>query len=233
MEQIYRTIVEDIKSKIHMGEYLDGVQLPSEEELKGIYHTSRSTVRKALKILSDEGYIYSVNRKGNFIKTPETKNYILYFDEEDRNFGIDQTELVSMNMLDCDPFISEIPDNYRVAELKSIFRSSEIPVGFDEKHIAYNKDLVHLTEELKSSNLLDILSGKSDIYRMKKTLTISGIQATKEIASVLNIKEYDYVIKVEHRYFDEFEKNIAYCVTYYRQSHIMLIANSDLQRGLS
>lgn len=227
MEQIYKAIVEDIKSKIHVGEYLDGVQLPSEEELKGIYHTSKSTVRKALKILSDEGYIYSISRKGNFIKAPDTKNYILYFDEEDRNFGIDQTEIVAINMYEHDAFITEVPENYSVALVKSIFRSSEIPVGFDEKHIIYNQDLTRLSEEIRSSNLLDILSGNNDIYQMKKTLTISGVKSTPEISSVLNINEHDAVIKVEHRYYDQYEKNIAYCCTFYRQSHINLIANSQ------
>lgn len=53
----YETIVKEIKEKIFSNEYQAGQVLPSENDLVELYGVSRSTVRQALKILSDSGLI--------------------------------------------------------------------------------------------------------------------------------------------------------------------------------
>ncbi|MFZ7120011.1 MAG: GntR family transcriptional regulator [Eubacteriaceae bacterium] len=225
--QIYRSIVKDIKSKINSGVYHYGEQLPTEEEFKKIYNTSKSTIRKALKILADEGYVYAIHRKGYFIDTPNTNEYILYFDEVDIGLGIDQTDIISINLISNESNqIKYIPHNKKALEIKSIFRSSEIPVGYDTKYIAYNKGISIQAKDSVPINILDVLSKQIILYHIEKELTISGCKATKEIASNLHINEHEYVIKAEHRYYDRYKKIIAYCVTYYRPSFIKLSANS-------
>lgn len=225
--QIYKSIIEDLKSKINTGIYQYGDQLPTELELKNIYNTSKSTVRKALKILSDEGYIYAIHRKGYFIKTPNTKDYILYFDDVDIRFGIDHTDIISMNLISNESSqIKYIPQNKKALEIKSIYKSSEIPVGYDTKYIVYSKGISIQANVSEYIDILDILSKQIILYHIDKELTISGCKATKEIASILHIKENEYVIQVEHHYYDRYKKIIAYCVTYYRSSYIKLSANS-------
>ncbi|MFZ7131143.1 MAG: GntR family transcriptional regulator [Eubacteriales bacterium] len=225
--QIYKSIVEDIKSKINAGIYHSGDQLPTEADLKNIYNTSKSTVRKALKILSDEGYIYAIHRKGNYINTPNTNKYMLFFDEVDIRFGIDHTDILSVNLINNGiNKIDTVPINKKALEIKSLFRSSEIPVGYDLKYIIYNKGISISNKELAYGNLINILSKEIMLYHIKKELSISGCRATKEIASFLNIKENDTIIKAEHHYYDQYKKIIAYCITYYRPSFIKLFANS-------
>ncbi|MQW24065.1 MULTISPECIES: trehalose operon repressor [unclassified Lactococcus] len=53
----YEKIVKEIKEKIYSNTYQAGEVIPSENELVKIYRVSRSTVRQALKILSDSGLI--------------------------------------------------------------------------------------------------------------------------------------------------------------------------------
>lgn len=60
---IFNTIVDKIKS----GEIPPNSLLPSENELKEQYDTSRETIRKALNLLAQNGYIQKVRGKGSIV----------------------------------------------------------------------------------------------------------------------------------------------------------------------
>lgn len=62
----YFKLMEDLKEKILKGEIRAGDKLPSENELSSQYNVSRQTVRKALSILENAGYIYAQHGRGTF-----------------------------------------------------------------------------------------------------------------------------------------------------------------------
>ncbi len=62
----YFQIMETLKEKFLSGELKAGDKLPSENELSSHYQVSRHTVRKALSILENAGYIYAVHGRGTF-----------------------------------------------------------------------------------------------------------------------------------------------------------------------
>ena len=51
-----------------------GDKLPSENELSSEYHISRQTVRKALSILENAGYVYAEHGRGTFCSKPAHRN---------------------------------------------------------------------------------------------------------------------------------------------------------------
>lgn len=62
----YFQLMEDLKAKILAGEIHAGDKLPSENELSAQYQISRQTVRKALSMLQNAGYIYAEHGRGTF-----------------------------------------------------------------------------------------------------------------------------------------------------------------------
>lgn len=62
----YFTLMEQLKSDILSGDIRPGQKLPSENELSSQYSLSRHTVRKALNILAQEGYVEAFHGKGTF-----------------------------------------------------------------------------------------------------------------------------------------------------------------------
>ncbi len=62
----YYRLMDDLKQQILTSQWKAGEKLPSENELAREYQVSRHTVRKALGILQNEGYIYAVHGKGTF-----------------------------------------------------------------------------------------------------------------------------------------------------------------------
>lgn len=79
---VYSEIAKDIVDKIKSGAYKIDETLPSERELKEIYSVERTTIRRALEILCDDGYIYKKAGIGSVIVSskkvqhmPDTKTF--------------------------------------------------------------------------------------------------------------------------------------------------------------
>lgn len=64
---LYRLVYEDILASIQGGEFAVGSRLPSDEELMGRFGVSAVTLRRALKMLREEGYIDRRPRRGTFV----------------------------------------------------------------------------------------------------------------------------------------------------------------------
>ncbi|OAU27563.1 trehalose operon repressor [Lacticaseibacillus rhamnosus] len=63
----YGAIYQDLKEKIEAEIYATGSLLPSESALQDMYQASRDTVRKALRLLKDDGFIQSQKGKGSTV----------------------------------------------------------------------------------------------------------------------------------------------------------------------
>ena len=62
----YYELTDKLRNQILNGDVKPKDKLPSENELSETYKVSRQTVRKALGILQEEGYIYTEHGRGTF-----------------------------------------------------------------------------------------------------------------------------------------------------------------------
>ena len=69
-EYIYLKLAQDIKDKIHAGEYKIREKLPSERELATSYSVSRMTARQAVTCLLDQGIVYRERGSGTYVQAP-------------------------------------------------------------------------------------------------------------------------------------------------------------------
>ena len=74
----YRTLAAQIRNAIRNGEYADGRQLPTEEQLSARYSVSRHTVRRAMQDLVSEGIIFRVAGRGTY-PVAEQDRYVNHF----------------------------------------------------------------------------------------------------------------------------------------------------------
>ncbi|WP_235422685.1 GntR family transcriptional regulator [Collinsella tanakaei] len=61
---VFQDIYRDLKSRIERGAYAYQSFLPSEAELTAHYGCSRSSVRRAIRMLAEDGYVQSQQGKG-------------------------------------------------------------------------------------------------------------------------------------------------------------------------
>ena len=74
---MYRQIAEALREQITKGELKPGDALPTESALQAAYHVSRVTVRQALKSLTEQDIIESIQGSGWYVKE-ERVNYDIY-----------------------------------------------------------------------------------------------------------------------------------------------------------
>lgn len=67
-QPLYMQIVRELENRIDEGAYRDGSRLPSEPELAEEFGVSRGTLREALGILEQDGYLSREHGKGSFIR---------------------------------------------------------------------------------------------------------------------------------------------------------------------
>jgi DNA-binding GntR family transcriptional regulator len=63
----YRQVAEILRGQIQRGELVPRQPLPSESYLMGEHGVSRGTVRKAMEVLRDEGWVVTVAQRGSYV----------------------------------------------------------------------------------------------------------------------------------------------------------------------
>jgi GntR family transcriptional regulator len=63
----YRQIAEIIRRRIVSGQYRPHTRIPTESELVETYEVARTTARRAVSALRDEGLVYTVPQRGTYV----------------------------------------------------------------------------------------------------------------------------------------------------------------------
>lgn len=66
----YRLVADEIRKQIRSGRIKPGERVPSSRDLEAEYEIANMTARSALRLLRDEGLIYSTPGRGNFVCDP-------------------------------------------------------------------------------------------------------------------------------------------------------------------
>ena len=147
MSAKYKLIVDEIERDILDGKYNSIGKLPTEEELVATYGVSRTTVRKAIGILSSKGYIYQVQGSGIFIRESILKGYISLetlkgFTRDFPNREI-ESKVINIEVIQADEKL------YYVKRLRIIDGNT-----FSMEYSYYNKDIIpYLNEEIAKSSI--------------------------------------------------------------------------------
>ena len=64
---LYRQIADRLRRLIESGDLKAGMQIPTEDQLMEQYHTSRNTVRGALRELTTRGLVHTLHGKGTYV----------------------------------------------------------------------------------------------------------------------------------------------------------------------
>jgi GntR family transcriptional regulator len=63
----YRQIAEILRRRISSGQYRPDMRIPTESELVEEFEVARTTARRAVSVLREEGLIYTVPARGSYV----------------------------------------------------------------------------------------------------------------------------------------------------------------------
>jgi GntR family transcriptional regulator len=64
----YRQIAAIIASRIESGEYPKGSRIPTESEIVGTWEVARTTARRAIAFLREQGVVTTVPQRGTYVR---------------------------------------------------------------------------------------------------------------------------------------------------------------------
>ena len=229
----YLKIVDAIKNKITSEEIKPGDAIQAENLLCEEFNVSRMTVRKGLAVLVNEGYIYSIPGKGNYVCEPNLDSYTLHFDEmmTTEKKG-EEIRLIEVNVVKPSyevGFNLEIPENKHVIVVKRVFVSDGVVKAYDVKYIPYYRGIPIVEKEIRYATFPEMVAKKNSIFAMTKKLKIRAMAAKGEVSQVLDIMEGDPVLVVEQKLMDEKDHPIGWGLMYFtgEDSGLEAIASFD------
>ncbi len=227
----YLQIVDMIKEKINSGEYKPHDALPSEKTLGEITGIGRSTVRKGLSVLINDGYIYTVQGKGYYVCAPKSGEFILYFNETTAiETSANSIKIIGVDIITPTQELSNIlklPPNKNVVLLKRLIADNETRIAYDCKYIPYSAKSPIVEKELYNADFPQMFTKEKSLFDIKKNIKITVGKLDIEAARALRAKESEPIIIIEQQLFDENNEPIGYGITKFLGRYFKIKAVSE------
>lgn len=176
-------IFDKLMLEINENKYKVDDKLPSENELADIYNVPRIMIRRVYEYLEDNGYIYSKQGKGRYLKEKSYQLELVLMGKEsfskkmkDKGYDI-ETKTAFFEKIEYD---KKIYDNLAVCEEEEVYKVGRLRI-FQKKPVA-----IHVSYVAKSV-FKDIDKEGKDIVSMFEYYNKKGYSSFKSSKSILSI----------------------------------------------
>ncbi|RSL30709.1 trehalose operon repressor [Salibacterium salarium] len=205
MKKKYMNIYDDITYKIKSEEYQSGDILPSEHDLLSQYNTSRETIRKALNLLSEHGYIQKIQGKGSVVLDVNKVSFpisgLVSFKElsEKINSPI-STNVITFQETTTDKQLKnklELPSPEKIWEISRV-REIEGEKTILDKDFILKNVAPTLTKEIAAVSIYQYIEETRGltISFAKKEITVE--EPTREDRDVLDMEDFSSIVVVKN-----------------------------------
>jgi len=203
---VYQKISDDIRTQITHGLISENDPLPSENTLSSQYLVSRMTVRKALNVLVNEKYLYSVPGKGYFAKKIATDKYLFTFDELEIIKGKNkESRLMEVDIIKPSAeliYQLNIAPDKRVVVIKHLLYSDKKLAAYDIKYIPYFTGIPIVEKEINYITFPEIIANRTSMFDIHRKISIRMDMPSSEISTLLKIDNHDPVFIIEQKILD-------------------------------
>lgn len=198
-ELAYQVVIKKIKNAIDTQQY-DNMRLPDERTLAQVYQVSRSTIKRALNILANQGIIFKKRGSGTFINPLYLKN-TAFLQYTGNNLGVTDSfrqgdQKPSIQLLDFkvipasadiqrDLFLKKDDFVYKIERLRLL---NQKPFMIETGYIPI-KIVPELTREVVSASIFNYLQDEKKQEVTKAFLSIYAKPSTPQEQNQLGLKK--------------------------------------------
>lgn len=230
----YVQLMNYFSDAIKRGEYKLGDKLPSENDICRKFGVSRTTVRQALQLMSQQDLVFSVHGRGTFVKAPAISNEltrITSFSQVLQQKGLDGRTYIHA-------FNSDISQGHPlmgkdVVSLELLGYISNAPVVYYRSyfHSDLGNKMLEAAKEAEGKNsafsTYDLYE-KLGVVRSQVDQTIRAINASEELAEILHVPVGMALITLESVNYSPDGTALEYKTGYYRSD----IYSFNVQRNI-
>lgn len=226
MPALYVHIKEDLLNKIKDGTYSEGEIIPSEMELAAIYNVSRPTVRQAVQILVNEGYLEKRRRRGTVVCHPKVRQSFSlgirsYEDEANTAGSLVETAVLVFRRTKAN---EEVASHLGVSVHDEVFRLVRIryvdgePNVFSETFISCSRYPEIENVDFKNNRLYDVLASTGKPVANAE-YTLEGARADNATAAVLDMEAGEPLLVLHTLGWNSQGEAAEYSISTYRGEH--------------
>lgn len=194
-QPLHVAISEQLKQKIEAGEYEPGSRLPSEFDLGEIFGVSRTTVRKAITNLIQQGLVTTQQGKGIFVTEKHKisfsmSNPLMYFDAALKQQGfVGRVQSLRFQLAPAPPEVSrklQLPHQpTQVYWQEKIYYADDTPIALD---ITYYPQAIgeKLATDLQQGFTYSTLV-KGNVLLNGAKVSLESVPATYELSEYLAV----------------------------------------------
>lgn len=199
----YKQIFTRIKERIMDGTYKVGEAIPDQNALAEEFAASRMTVKKALDMLSYEGFVYAKRGSGTYVRqNAASQRETLPFNEYTgltEELGVEvQSKVVKFDIMFPTKMLQDklrIKSTEPVYEIKRLRIVDNAPYVFE--HTFMSATLVPgLDEVILHKSLYDYIQNKLGLKIGSAFRKISAEKTNEEDLKYLNSKEHDPILQI-------------------------------------
>ncbi|MQS76015.1 GntR family transcriptional regulator [Companilactobacillus halodurans] len=208
---VYQRIITSLKKAIDAGEFTD-MRLPDERSLAQSYSVSRSSIKRALGLMADQGIIFKKRGSGTFVN-PLYLKQDSYFNYSGKNLGITDSfksngqkpgiKVMSFDVIHPDKdlqgnlFLKPTEFVYAFKRLRLL---DDIPFMIETGYIPI-KLAPELSEQIASDSIFNYVESELGKEVNKTYLTISAAPSDQEGKDLLHLAENEPVGLMEGIFF--------------------------------
>ena len=213
---LYVVLADKLRDEIQDGTYLPGSRLPSEPSLCESTGYSRSTVRKALQLLVDQGYVTRSQGKGTFVSdlseraaaiSGMTPTFLSYTENVKSLGSVPETHTVDIRTM---PPTQGLRDFFGITESDLLFEVTRMRSADGEpiclETIWLPLAYADLTGSELDGSLYQALNDRYGVHPENGTKSISICYATGREAFQLGVEKDAALMLIEDHVYDQYGK---------------------------
>lgn len=207
MSTKYKQIVSELEADLLSGKYNEVKKLPREEDLIEKYQVSRTTIRKAIAMLVNKGYVYQVQGSGIFIREASLQDYVslenlkgLTRDFPDKKI---ESKLINLMVINADEDLAKQmtcdvgTDIYFLERLRYV---NEEPFAVEYTYL--NKNVIpYMSEEIAHRSIYSFIINDLKLSIGFADKIIYADKLDSESAQLLQLSENDPTLVIENTVF--------------------------------
>lgn len=215
----YLKVYNDLKKKVMTGKFGDGDLLPSENQLCSRYGITRLTVRQALNMLVQEGYISKKHGKGSIVTQHRNSLGLLSFKGfsdvvEKTNIAIATMELAPAKKQQWDKnFFFPLSNDEKKAGCIFLHRlrmAGNDPVMVEYTYLPDTKIPGFIQQPLLNNSLFTTLRKRYSIDIISVEQELKAIMPGEKLAKQLQIKTSVPIIHIYRKYHTDIDRFFIY-----------------------
>ncbi len=204
-EPAYAQLAGILRQSMADGLLRPGDQLPSEAQIVDRYGVSPMTVRRAINILVDQGFVVAEQGRGTFVRPVSMSAATFHLGQLGNLFGGATVQLLEASIVAADERVArklEIRPGKRTIFIRRLLWNGDVPSFYHREYLVYDPTRPIVEAELEVTALQQLFSGSSESILKHGEISIEATLLNSEEARLLQAPGPMAAFFFEHLFYD-------------------------------